>query len=320
MERTLVHEGPVHVRPEPKPLAVLARGVRKSYGATAALAGVELSISRGEVFGLLGPNGAGKTTLVEILEGHRTRDEGDVAVLGFDPAADASREFRELIGIVLQENEHIPSMTVLEAVRVHSAAYPHPRDPFETLDLVGLTEEVGARIGMLSGGQRRRLDLALGIAGDPELLFLDEPTTGFDPSARRRSWDLIENLRRLGMTILLTTHYMDEAQYLADRVAVIARGRIVAEGTPEAIGGRDRSAAIVTFLLPDGVEVGDLPLRAPVEVRDRRVIFETPTATGDVASLTGWAAERGVELRGLTVDRPSLEDIYLSLTEEEGSR
>src|SRR5262245_51792989 len=211
-------------------------------------------------------------------------------------------------------------MTVLEAIRVYSAASPHPRDPFETLELVGLSEDVGSRIGTLSGGQKRRLDLALGIAGDPELLFLDEPTTGFDPSARRRSWDLIDNLRRLGMTILLTTHYMDEAQHLADRVAVIAGGRIVAEGPPEAIGGRDRTAAIVTFRLPYGVEVADLPLGIPLEVRDRRVTFETQTATHDVASLTVWAAERGLELLGLTVDRPSLEDIYLSLTDEEGSR
>src|SRR2546430_13076172 len=185
--------------------AVLVRDLHKAYGSTLALDGVSRPIRHGEVYGLLGPNGAGKTTLCEILEGHRSRDAGEVKVLGFDPA-EGRQEFKERIGIVLQEAGHPPTMTVMEAVRVFSAAYPHPRDPAEVLDLVGLSEKAGARIKTLSGGQRRRLDLALGLAGDPELLFLDEPTTGFDPSARRRSWELVQNLRTLGKTTLLTTH------------------------------------------------------------------------------------------------------------------
>jgi ABC-2 type transport system ATP-binding protein len=304
--------------------AVRARGVRKRYGATIALDGVDLTVDHGEVFGLLGPNGAGKTTLCEILEGHRLRDEGEVKVLGYDPA-DGRQEFKDRIGVVLQEAGHPPTMTVIEAVRVFSAAYPHPRQPEEVLELVGLSEKVKSRVKALSGGQRRRLDLALGIAGDPDLIFLDEPTTGFDPSARRRSWELVANLRRLGKTILLTTHYMDEAQTLADRVAVIAAGRIAAEGTPETIGGRDVAKAIVEFRLPPGVnpEVNPgvdpssipLPRSADLDIgADGRVRFTTETPTGDLAAVTAWAAARGEELEGLTVTRPSLEEMYLRLT------
>jgi ABC-2 type transport system ATP-binding protein len=298
--------------------AVLVRGLHKSYAEVAALRGIDLVINRGEVFGLLGPNGAGKTTLVEILEGHRTRDAGEVAVLGFDPQI-RSQRFRELIGVVLQGGDHVPTMTVLEAVRLYSAAYPHPLDSIEVLALLGLGDRAKARIGTLSGGQRRRLDLAIGIAGDPELIFLDEPTTGFDPSSRRRSWELVENLRTLGTTILLTTHSMDEAQHLAHRVAVIASGRIVAEGPPDAIGGAG-DTALVGFRVPDGVRLDDLPIAGPARERDGWVELETDAPTRDVAQLTAWAAARGVELTGLTVTRPTLEDVYLSLTREDGAR
>jgi ABC-2 type transport system ATP-binding protein len=296
-------------------IAVRVSGLRKSYGALEALRGVDIEIRRGEVFGLLGPNGAGKTTLVEILEGHRKRDGGEASVLGFDPDDD-QRELRERIGIVLQEEGLDPVLTVREAVDLYSAAYPRPRDPDECIDLVGLEEKRDARVETLSGGQRRRLDLALGIAGDPELLFLDEPTTGFDPSARRHSWEVIQGLRSLGKTILLTTHYMDEAQNLADRVAVIAAGQIVAEGTPDTLAGRDVGDAVVSFRTPDGAGVGELPLPAGAERSNGRVSFSSQTPTRDLAPLVAWAAERGLELEGLTVTRRSLEDVYLELTEQ----
>jgi len=301
--------------------AVRVRGLRKTYGDIRALDGIDLTITHGEVVGLLGPNGAGKTTLVEILEGHRRRDAGEVSVLGYDPA-DGDQGFRDRIGIVLQDGGHAPVATVAEAVRVYSAAYPQPRPLGEVLELVGLTGKANEKIKTLSGGQRRRLDLALGIAGDPDLIFLDEPTTGFDPSARRRSWELVENLRSLGKTILLTTHYMDEAQELADRVAVISAGRIVAEGSPETIGGRDHVNAVVGFRLPQSVAVDDVPLPRGVafDEKDGRVTFETEAPTRDVARLVAWAAGRGEELEGLTVSRPTLEDAYLMLTDEEGSR
>jgi ABC-2 type transport system ATP-binding protein len=294
-------------------IAVQVRGLRKNYGSLQALAGVDIAIQRGEVFGLLGPNGAGKTTLVEILEGHRARDDGDVSVLGHDPAAD-ERDFRERIGIVLQEEGIDPVLTVYEAVELYSASYPRPRDPDECIELVGLSEKRDARVETLSGGQRRRLDLALGIAGDPELVFLDEPTTGFDPTARRQAWEVIDGLRSLGKTILLTTHYMDEAQNLADRVAVIAAGRIVAEGTPDTLAGRDVGDAVISFRMPDGAQAGEPPLPAAAERVDGRVRFSTATPTRDLAPLVAWASEHGVELEGLTVTRRSLEDVYLELT------
>jgi ABC-2 type transport system ATP-binding protein len=300
--------------------AVLVRGVRKAYGRTLALGGVDLTIGHGEVVALLGPNGAGKTTLIEILEGHRRPDAGMVSVLGFDPDA-RSRRFRELIGVVSQEGGHVPTMTVAEAVRTYSAAYPRAKDPGQALELVGLADQANVRIGALSGGQRRRLDLALAVAGDPELLFLDEPTTGFDPSARRRAWGLVEKLRSLGTTMLLTTHYMDEAQRLADRVAVIVAGRIVAEGPPDAIGGAGPSTAVVAFRLPAGTGVDELPLPvAAFAERERLVTVETDAPTRDTARLTAWASGRGVELPGLTVTRRSLEDVYLDLTDEEEQR
>jgi ABC-2 type transport system ATP-binding protein len=299
--------------------AIDVRGVRKSYdGGVQALDGVDLTVRRGEVLALLGPNGAGKTTLVEILEGHRRADAGDVRVLGFDPGR-RERAFRERIGIVLQEGGVDSKLSVRESVELYSAAYPSPRPAAEVLDLVGLGAVAGARIETLSGGQRRRLDLALGIGGDPELLFLDEPTTGFDPAARRQSWELIERLRSLGKTILLTTHYMDEAQQLADRVVVIANGRVIAEGTPDSLGRGDTAEAVlVSFRLPGGIDPDELPLpgHASAEQRGQVVSFRTPTPTSDLAPLLSWAAVRGIELEGLAVSRPTLEDVYLQLTQE----
>jgi ABC-2 type transport system ATP-binding protein len=297
--------------------AVRVRGLGKAYGAVQALDGIDLTVARGEVLAVLGPNGAGKTTLIEILEGHRTPDAGAVEVLGFDPAL-RERGFRARIGIVLQDEGLDAALTVAEAVALYSAAYPAPRPACEVLDLVGLADRAGARVATLSGGQRRRLDLALGIAGGPELIFLDEPTTGFDPAARRQSWELIARLRDLGKTILLTTHYMDEAQALADRVVVIAHGRVIAEGTPATLGRGAAEAAAVAFRVPDGIAVADLPLPDGVRVerRERRLSFRTPTPTRDLAPLLAWAAGRGAELEGLTVSRPSLEDVYLELTEE----
>jgi ABC-2 type transport system ATP-binding protein len=245
--------------------AITVRGVRKSYRSVQALDGVDLTVRRGEVLALLGPNGAGKTTLTEILEGHRSADAGDIDVLGHDPAR-RERAFRERIGIVLQETGLEPTITVREAIELYGAAFPNPRPWDEVIDLVGLRESADKRSEALSGGQRRRLDLALGIAGDPELIFLDEPTTGFDPAARRQSWELIESLRSLGKTILLTTHYMDEAQHLADRVVVIAGGRIIAEGTPDTLGRGAGEASLVSFRVPAGLDGDEMPLPDDVAV------------------------------------------------------
>jgi ABC-2 type transport system ATP-binding protein len=305
--------------PEGTEAAVTVRGLRKLYDDLEALAGIDLTIARGEVFALLGPNGAGKTTAVEILEGYRRRTEGDVRVLGFDPET-GGRALRERIGIVSQEGGIGLDFTVGESIELYSAAYPSPLPVDEAVGLVGLEEARNKRIRTLSGGQRRRLDLALAVAGDPELIFLDEPTTGFDPSARRHSWELIENLRSLGKTILLTTHYMDEAQHLADRVGVLARGRIVAEGPPDVLAGRENGTAVIRFRLPSGVGVADLPLTG-IEFEaghERFVSLRTDHPTGALRPLLDWAAGRGEELEGFTVTRPTLEDVYLELTEAEG--
>src|SRR3954465_11010077 len=225
--------------------AVRIRGLRKSYGELTALDGVDLAVARGEVLALLGPNGAGKTTMVEILEGHRKADAGQISVLGYDPGK-RERGFRQRIGIVLQEAGLDPTIKVREAIELYGAAYPDPRPADELLPLVGLGDRGESRAAALSGGQRRRLDLALGLVGDPDLIFLDEPTTGFDPAARRQSWEPIGQLRTLGKSVLLTTHYMEEAQYLADRVVVLAKGKIVAEGTPDELGSAD-ATTIVSF-------------------------------------------------------------------------
>jgi ABC-2 type transport system ATP-binding protein len=300
--------------------AIEIEGLVKRYGATEAVSGVSLRVERGEVFALLGPNGAGKTTTVEILEGHRRRDSGMVRVLGSDPES-GGRALRERIGIVLQASGIDGQLTVRETLEMYARLYPAPRPVEEVMGIVGLGDRPGAPVKTLSGGQRRRLDLGLGIVGNPELIFLDEPTTGFDPSARRRAWDLVGALRSLGTTILLTTHYMDEAQHLADRVAVMARGRIVAEGTPESLGAGGRASTRVRFELPEGITARELPAPftgAPVSAG--RVSRDVADPTSALHELTGWALRRGVPLHGLSVTRPTLEDVYLALTEEPEDR
>lgn len=288
--------------------------LRKSYGTLDAVCGIDLHVDAGEVFALLGPNGAGKSTTVEILEGYREKSSGSVSVLGYDPT-DRSRDFRERIGIVLQETAVEDQLSVAEAISTYGSMYPRRRGTDELIELVGLEDKRDARIKSLSGGQRRRLELALGIVGDPDLIFMDEPTTGFDPSARRQAWSIVENLTSLGKTVLLTTHYMDEAQYLADRVAVIARGVIVAEGTPESLGGRATAATIITFQ-SDGADLTGLPADTVQVGENGRVTITTPTPTAAIHRLSGWALDRGIELSDLSVTRPSLEDVYLELTGE----
>ena len=295
--------------------AIQVSGLRKRYGELEAVRGIDFEVDQGECFALLGPNGAGKTTTVEILEGYRDRDGGEVEVLGHDPQR-GERGLRERVGVVLQAAGQFRELTVREVLDLFGGYYPSPRATGEVIEVVGLGEKAGARVKTLSGGQQRRLDLALGLVGDPDLLFLDEPTTGFDPSARRRSWELIENLRDLGKTILLTTHYMDEAQNLADRVAILAAGRIVASGTPDSLGGRDEGEAVVSFRLPPGATLDDLPPGLPgrPSPHEDRVELATTEPTRALHLLTGWALDRGEELDALTVTRPSLEDVYLRLT------
>jgi ABC-2 type transport system ATP-binding protein len=295
---------------------ISVRGLRKSYGALEAVAGIDLEVSRGEIFAFLGPNGAGKTTTVEILEGFRERTAGEVTVLGADPAR-AGGAWRDRIGVVLQESQPEPGLTVRECLELYAGYYSAPRDIAETISLAGLEEKADTLGERLSGGQRRRLDVALALIGDPELIFLDEPTTGFDPSARRAAWGVISGLRALGKTVFLTTHYMDEAENLADRIAVIAAGRIVAEGTPGTLGGREGMPASIRFTLPHGVDAGDLPeeLRALVSsATDGRVVLESPRPLDGLKVLADWAHERGLDLPDLDVRRPSLEDVYLQLT------
>jgi ABC-2 type transport system ATP-binding protein len=281
--------------------ALRVRGLRKDYGDATALDGVDLDVATGEIFALLGPNGAGKSTAVEILEGLRDRDGGEVSVLGTDPAR-ADYRWRARIGVVLQEARDFTTLRVGEAVRQFSAYYPAGRDPDEVISAVGLTGQTRTLTSRLSGGQRRRLDVALGIVGDPELLFLDEPTTGFDPAARRQFWELIRSLRAAGTTVLLTTHYLEEAEALADQVGVLAGGRLVAAAAPDRLGGRDRAEAVVAW-----------------EEDGRRREQRTAEPTRSVAELA--ARFRG-EVPGLSVRRPSLEDVYLGLigTRDEGGR
>jgi ABC-2 type transport system ATP-binding protein len=286
-------------------------GLTKSYGEVQAVAGVDLRIGRGEVFAMLGPNGAGKTSTVEILEGYRQRDGGEVRVLGLDPGKQG-RLLKQQIGIVLQSTGVDQYLTVAETIRMYSGYFPHPRPVDEVIELVGLAQKRDIRVVKLSGGQQRRLDVAIALAGDPKVLFLDEPTTGFDPSARHEAWDVVKSLAALGKTVLLTTHYMDEAQHLADRVAVIADGRIVAEGTPATLAGRDSARATVSFTLPDGVmPPTDL---AASHLADGSFEVVPTDLTRALHQLTGWALEQSVSLDSLRVLRPSLEDVYLQLT------
>ena len=293
--------------------AVVVAGLRKNYGAVQAVRGVSFTVEHGEIFALLGPNGAGKTTTLEILEGFRARDAGRVEVLGSDPGDRASgRAVRERIGLVLQDIAVEPYMTVRETIARNAGYYPAPHDTDEVIALVGLAGQERKKVRNLSGGQKRRLDLALGLIGRPDLLFLDEPTTGFDPNARHEAWEVVRGLRSAGVTIVLTTHYMDEAQALADRVAVISDGQIMAEGTPSAIGGRDTARSRIRFALPEGYTAADLPLDAVTG--EGLVVVETAEPTQVLHQLTRWALQRGTVLGELTVDRPSLEDIYLRLT------
>jgi ABC-2 type transport system ATP-binding protein len=277
--------------------AIVVSDLHKSYGSFQALRGVDFEIETGEVFGLLGPNGAGKTTTVEILEGYRKRDRGDVSVLGEDPQA-AGVDWRGRIGVVLQSSAMYPNLTVTESLELFAGYYDRPMDVDRVVELVGLAEKRHARVRTLSGGQKRRLDLGLGLVGDPEVLFLDEPTTGFDPAARRAAWEVIRSLRSLGKTILLTTHYLDEAEQLSDRVAVLRDGRIAAIGRPEELSGVSPETEI------------------RYRLNGEEVVVSTSEPTRVLHELTAEALAEGRELEGLSVRRPTLEEIYLALTAE----
>ena len=300
--------------------AISVRGLRKAYGEYEAVRGIDFDVQRGEIVAFLGPNGAGKTTTVEILEGYRPRTEGEINVLGEDPSS-GSRSWRDSIGVVLQESEPDPYLTARQCLELYAGYYSTPRPIEETLALVGLEEKAAAPAGTLSGGQRRRLDVALALIGDPELVFLDEPTTGFDPSARRAAWQVVAGLRELGKTIFLTTHYMDEAEFLADRIIVLSAGEIVAEGAPDTLGGRNRLAAQISFTLPADVDAAGLPPPFADTARRNggRVKTRSTAAVDDLRLLTTWAAEKHIDLPDLEVRRPTLEDIYLELTGDTGS-
>ena len=297
--------------------AIEVKGLRKSYGDVEAVKSIDLSVGEGTVFALLGPNGAGKTTTVEILEGFRERTAGEVRVMGFDPAR-RERALRSQIGIVLQSTGVDPYLPVAETVELYRGYYPHPRPLDEVIEVVGLVEKRDSRVNKLSGGQQRRLDVAIALAGDPKLLFLDEPTTGFDPGARRNAWQVVKNLQALGKTIFLTTHYMDEAQYLANLVAVIARGEIVATGPPSSLGGRNVAGMLIRFRAPDGAE--GLPQVGAAQASDGMFEVRADDPTRVLHELTSWAVQRGQSLEGLEVTRPTLEDVYLELTGAEEGR
>ena len=309
-----VRDGP-SAPPPPEPV-ISVRGLVKRYRDLEAVHGIDLQVRRGEIFAFLGPNGAGKTTTVEILEGFRQRTDGEISVLGADPAH-ADRAWRDRIGVVLQESQPEPGLTVRQCLRLYAGYYSAPRDIGETIALAGLQDEAGRFCEQLSGGQRRRLDVALALIGDPELIFLDEPTTGFDPYARHAAWDVVSGLRALGKTVFLTTHFMDEAEHLADRIAVINAGRIAAEGTPRTLAGRDRMPAAVSFSIPGGLTASDLPngLRLLAETTaGGAVVIRTESPLTHVQQLADWALGHGFDLPDLDVRRPNLEDVYLSLT------
>jgi len=301
---------------------ISVHGLHKRYGDNEAVGGIDLEVRHGEIFAFLGPNGAGKTTTVEILEGFRHASDGSISVLGADPWK-APSSWRERIGIVLQESAPEPGLTVRECLSLYAGYYRKPRDVQETLELVALSDQGDQRATALSGGQRRRLDVALALIGDPELIFLDEPTTGFDPAARRAAWEVIAGLRELGKTILLTTHYMEEAERLADRIAVMAAGEIVAQGTPQTLGDRQRAASQIVFSLPAGTSASELPAALADRtdpVRGGRVLLPSSTVASDLHALAAWALERRYELDDLEVSRPTLEDVYLKLTTEDDQR
>lgn len=295
--------------------AIVVQGLCKDYGRLRVVDGVSFQVMRGEIYALLGPNGAGKTTTVEILEGHRKRTSGSVRVLGFDPGADG-RGFRERIGIVLQSGGIDAELTVREIVSLYASFYARPRDVTETIGQVGLSGKRRARVRTLSGGQLRRLDLALALIGDPDLLFLDEPTTGFDPSARRDAWEMIAGLRRGGTTVLLTSHYLDEVQRLADRVGVLSHGHLIEEATPATLGRRDITGTVISFRLPTALAGAPLPPGPwdEPEFREGLIVMRTDQPTRVLAVLTRWAVGHGAELQELSVVRPSLEDAYLQIT------
>jgi ABC-2 type transport system ATP-binding protein len=323
MIQTSESEGGLAGATDGAPAAIEARGLRKAYGELQAVRGVDITVRRGEVFCLLGPNGAGKTSVVEILEGYRAASGGEARVLGIPVGGSraASRELRERVGIVLQSCGVQPDLTVAELVEMYGRYHRHPRPIDEVLTMVELEAKRDERANKLSGGQRRRLDFALALVGDPELIFLDEPTTGFDPAARRQAWSAIRSLCDLGKTVFLTTHFMDEAQYLGDRVAVMRAGEIIAEGTPDELGGRDRRPAEIRFALPEGVALDDLPdvpsERRAIDSGHALVLTREPVRAAHV--ITGWALERGIALGSFRIAQPTLEDIYLELTSGDGA-
>ena len=294
--------------------AIEVRRLRKSYGGVERLHGVSFSVDYGEIFGFLGTNGAGKTTTIEILEGYRARDGGEASVLGADPAR-AGRDWRNRIGLVLQESELNPVYTVRETVAMFARYFTKPTDIDATITSAGLADKAGERVGRLSGGERRRVDVAIGLVGDPEVLFLDEPTTGLDPAARRGMWALIEGLRNAGKTVFLTTHYMEEAQRLADRIVILQAGAIAAQGTAEQLSRALGHATQISFLAPSQLDLARLSaaVSAPVERDGRWLTFRSDQAQRDLTALLGWAAEHGVELADLQVSPPSLDDVFVEL-------